>query len=89
MAQTHYQNLADALATAGACLTGAGAGITTASERLPNLPAIHDSQTIIDLINQKHDQMIQQINTLRTDITGLRTDITGLRTDMMNRLDAR
>jgi hypothetical protein len=92
MAQTDFPNLADALATAGAeiaaagtRLTTAGAGISAASqecERLPIVLAIRDNQALIDLINQKHDQTTQQINTLRTDITTLRTDMT-------NRLDAR
>ena len=85
MAQTNYPNLADALATAGTHLAIAAGGITTAGQecsRLPNLLAIRDDQTLIDLINQKHDQITQQINTLRIDITTLRTDV-------KNRLDAR
>jgi hypothetical protein len=109
MAQSDYANLADALAAAGAGftaagahLTTAGAGVTTVSQeyaRLPIVSAIRDNQTLIDLINQKHDQTAQQINTLRTDITAdittlrtgittLRTDITTLQANMMNRLDA-
>jgi hypothetical protein len=85
MAQTDHPNLADALAiagadltAAGAHLTSAGAGVTIVSQeyaRLPHISAIRDNQTLVDLINQKHDQVIQQINTLQTDIT--------------NRLDAR
>jgi hypothetical protein len=92
MAQTDHQNLADALATAGANFTAAGVQITTAGTgvtttsqecaRIPNVQAIHNNQPLIDLINQNHNQVTQRINTLQTDIITLRTDMT-------NRLDAR
>jgi hypothetical protein len=93
MAQPDYQNLADALATAGANLTAVGAQITTAGTgvtiasqecaRIPNGQAIRDNQTLIDLMNQNQNQIIQQITQQITQ------QINTLQISITNRIDAR
>jgi hypothetical protein len=87
-AQPNYQRLADAF--------------TTASEecsRLPNIPAINNSQTLVDLIGQLRDEMGQlrdelrqsatrtteRFDSLQANITIIQTDISAIHT----RLDAR
>lgn len=83
--QPNYQRLADAF--------------TAASEecsRLPNIPAINDSQTLVDLIGELRNEMRTGIRTMstavatiqadigimRTDITAIQADITIIRTDI-------
>ena len=81
MAQPNYQRLVDAFtAAAEEC------------SRLPNIPAINDSQTLINLIGQLRDEMRlsatqtrERFDILQAEITILRTDVTAIHT----RLDAR
>ena len=73
-AQPNYQRLADAF--------------TAASEecsRLPNIPAINNSQTLVDLIGQLRDEMRQSATRMTERFDSLQADISAIHT----RLDVR
>ena len=85
MDQPNYQRLADAFTTVG-----------QECALFPNIPAVNNSQTLIDVINELRDETRRtaaattlHFNTLQAEIGTLRTDIGTLRTEITSRLDAK